>query len=80
MTKRKSITRKKARDGVSLKMSCHPCWLMGYAVMFRRPDEIGPDIEYWKYSPALLTIKQKKQLGIVGWKRVEVMVKDGDNG
>lgn len=37
-------------------------------------------IEYWIYEPAILTKAQRKKLGVIGWKKFTIKVKEGDRG
>jgi hypothetical protein len=73
MKKRKPVTRQLPRP-------VNHDWLIGYAVVVATPDLIGRRTEYWAYDPAVLNTKQRKQLGVLSWKRFHVKIEDGDNG
>ena len=53
--------------------------LSGYAVML---TDLGgnPRVEYWKYSPAILTEVQRVGLQIIGWLNLDVTVEEGMRG
>lgn len=75
--KRKPITCQKARHKIKIESLSH--WLIGFAVVMRDLYS-GQSIEFWKYDPALLTVKQRKAIGVIGWKKICVAAKEGDNG
>lgn len=48
--------------------------LHGFAV------RINERVEYWAYDPGVLTRAQQKKLGIIGWKKIAVRVKERTRG